>query len=274
MGDFGGIGGFDPSQFFSGIIDTLVAIINAIIAALVYLFNLLVAVFQFLYAAVVAIAQALVAGIKVIAKGFAHVISDIVHGRFLHLFQDYLDLKAKLTAWLAPVLRILQRIKKIFDEFVTKPLLRYINLIQQVRKFLVIFRILGFKWAKKLDNTLVSWEQRVVQNVLVLQSWINFAISAVSLIMDPSLIMRKNFLLASLLSFLGAVKRVVFFGANRTPSSDETKQAQQDKAALSHTTHVIQSGFGSTAVYYPTVQTINDRMNGMLANYASKGTLV
>lgn len=274
MGDGGLGGGFDPSQFFGGIIDSLVGIINAIIAALVFLFNLLVAVFQFLYAALVAIAQALVTGIKLIARGFAHVISDIVHGRFLHLFQDYLDLKAKLTAWLAPVLRLLHRIKAIFDKFVLAPLLRYINLIQQMRKFLVVFRILGFKWAKKLDAQLADMERRVVQNVLVLESWINFAISAVSLIMDPSLIMRKNFLLASLLSFLGAVKRVVFFGANRTPTADETKQAQQNKAALSQTTHLIQSGFGKTAVYYPTVQTISDRMNGMLANYASKGTLV
>jgi len=273
MGDGPLGGGFDPGQFFGGIIDSLVGIINAIIAALVFLFNLLVAVFQFLYAALVAIAQALVTGIKLIARGFAHVISDIVHGRFLHLFQDYLDLKAKLTAWLAPVLRILHRIKAIFDKFVLAPLMRYINLIQQMRKFLVVFRILGFKWAKKLDAQLADMERRVVQNVLVLESWINFAISAVSLIVDQSLIMRKNFLLASLLSFLGAVKRVVFFGANRTPSSDETKQSQQDKAALSPTTHLIQSGFGSTAVYYPTVARMNERMDQMLANYASKGTL-
>lgn len=274
MGDGPLGGGFDPGAFFSGVIDSIIGMINAIISALVFLFNLLVAVLQFLYAALVAIANALVSAIKVIARGFVHVLSDIVHGRFLHLFQDYLDLKKKLTDWLAPVLRILQRIKKIFDQFVLAPLLRFINLIQNIRKFLVIFRILGFKWAKKLDATLASWEQRVVRNVLVLQAWINFAIDAVSLIMDPSLIMRKNFLLASLLSFLGAVKRVVFFGANRTPSTDETKQAQQDKHALSQTTHLVQSGFGKTAVYYPTVQNISDTMDGMLANYASKGTFV
>lgn len=267
MGDGGFFGGYDPGQFFGGIIDSLVGIINAIIAALVFLFNLLVAVFQFLYAALVAIAQALVTGIKLIARGFAHVISDIVHGRFLHLFQDYLDLKAKLTAWLAPVLRLLHRIKAIFDKFVLAPLLRYINLIQQMRKFLVVFRILGFKWAKKLDAQLADMERRVVQNVLVLESWINFAISAVSLIMDPSLIMRKNFLLASLLSFLGAVKRVVFFGANRTPSSDETKQAHQDNAALAPQTHLLESGFGHGAVYYPTVQRILPCLDAAVSYY-------
>jgi hypothetical protein len=274
MGD-GGFGfNFNPSDFFAGIIATLVAIINAIISALLFIWKVLVTVANFLYGAAVAIANALVTGIKLFVRGFIHVISDIVHGRFLHLFQDYLNLKAKLTAWLAPVLNFLKKIKKIFDKYVMAPLLRWVNLIQQIRKFLVIFRLLGFKWAKKLDAQLANLERKVVQNVLVLQQWINFAISAVSLIMDPSLIMRKNFLLASLLSFLGAVKRVVFWGSNRTPTADETKQSQQDKHALSQTTHLVQSGFGSDAAYYPTVQTINTRMDAMLANYASKGTFV
>jgi len=272
MGDGGLGGGFDPGQFFGGIIDSLVGIINAIIAALVFLFNLLVAVFQFLYAALVAIANALVTGIKLIARGFAHVISDIVHGRFLHLFQDYLDLKAKLTAWLAPVLRILHRIKAIFDKFVLAPLLRYINLIQQMRKFLVVFRILGFKWAKKLDAQLADMERRVVQNVLVLESWINFAISAVSLIMDPSLIMRKNFLLASLLSFLGAVKRVVFFGWNRTPTADETKQMQQGRQLLAPKTQLLVSGPVKGAQYDPAVQAMLRNMDAAIVDYKQTGS--
>jgi hypothetical protein len=264
---------FNPGDFFGAIIATLVAIINAIISALVFIWNVLVQVANFLYNAAVAIANALVTGIKLFVRGFIHVISDIVHGRFLHLFQDYLDLNKKIHDWLDPVLRILKRIKQIFDTYILKPLLRTINMIQNIRKFLVIFRLLGFKWAAKLDNQLAAFERRLVQNTLVIQSWINFAISALSLIMDPSLILRKNFLLASLLSFLGAVKRVVFFGANRTPSTDETKKAQQDTHALSQSTHLIQSGFGSDAVYYPTVQTMNGTMDAMLANYASKGTL-
>jgi hypothetical protein len=261
-------GGFDAGAFFSGIVDSIVGIINSIIAALVFLFNLLAAAFQFLYSALVAIANAVVTAVKVIARGFIHVLSDIVHGRFLHLFQDYLDLKAKITAWLAPVLRILARIRALFNQFVLAPLLRFINLIQHIRQFLTVFRLLGFKWAKRLDNSLVKLEQKVVTNTLVLQAWVNLAISVLDLIVDPSLIFRKNFLLASLLSFLGAVKRVVFFGANRTPSTDEIKQAHQDNAALAPQTHLLEHGFGAGAQYYPTVASMLPNMDAALAYYA------
>jgi hypothetical protein len=265
VGDFGG--GFDASSFFSGIVSSIVDAINAIINALNFVWTTLVAAVNFIWNALLAVAKVLVAAVKVIARGFAHVISDIIHGRFLHLFQDYLDLKAKITAWLAPVLRILARIRQLFNQLVLAPMLRFINLIQQLRQFLTVFRLLGFKWAKRLDDSLVRLEQKVVTNTLVLQAWVNLAISVLDLVVDPSLIFRKNFLLASLLSFLGAVKRVVFFGASRTPSTDEIKQAHQDNAALAPQTHLLESGFGAGATYYPTVSSMLPGMDSALAYY-------
>jgi hypothetical protein len=267
MGD-GGFGPpFDPGSFFGGVIDSIVGVINAIIAALGFLFNLLVAAFTWLFNALLAVATALVNAIKIIARGFIHVISDIIHGRFLHLFQDYLDLKDKLTQWLKPVLDFLKKVKALFDKYVLAPLLRTINMIQKIRQFLTIFRILGFKWAAVLDNQLLKLEQRLITNTLVIQSWINFAISAISLIMDPTLIMRRNFMLASLLSFLGAFKRVVFFGANRTPSTDEISQMHTDNAALAPQTHLLASGFGVGATYYPTVTRILPCLDAAVTYY-------
>lgn len=246
--------GFDPGNFFGGILATLEAVISAIISALIFLYHLLVAVLVFLYNIVVAIAKVLVGAVKLLVRGVQHIISDIIHGRFAHLFQDYLDLKKKLQPYLDKVLHWLRVIKKYFDLYVLQPLLRTIQLIQRLRQFLVVFRLLGFKWAKRLDDLLLKQEQRLVRNTLVLQSYINFAIDIISLIADPSLIMRKNFLLASMLAFLGAVKRVVFFGANRTPTGAETKQAAQDSGSLSKGSKLIDSGFGQTATYSATVQ--------------------
>lgn len=266
MGDF--LGGFNPSSFFSGVIASIVAAIDAIVAALNYMWKILVAAINYAWNALLAVAKVVAAGVKLIARGFIHVLNDIVHGRFLHLFKDYLDLKAKITAWLAPVLRVLQRIRQIYQQLVLAPLLRFINLIQHIRQFLVVFRLLGFKWAKRLDNSLTNIEQKVVKNTLVLQAWINLAISVLDLAIDPSLILRKNFLLASLLSFLGAVKRVVFFGANRTPSTDEIKQSRQDTAALAPQTHLLEAGFGEHAQYYPTVASMLPNMDAALHYYA------
>lgn len=270
-GDSGGFF-FDPGVFFGGVLDTLIAVVNAIIAGLVYLFNLLVSVFNFLYNALVAIANAVVSAVKVIARGFVHVISDIIHGRFLHLFQDFIDLKNKLAAWLAPVLRILQRIRALYQQFILKPLLAYINLIQHIRQFLVLFRLLGFKWAAVLDNKLVKIEQQAIQNVLVLQAYVNLAISILDLVIDPSLIFRKNVLLASLVAALGVIKRVVFFGANRSPSADETKQMKQDTSALSPQTKLLASGFGKSATYYPTINRVVPCLDDAVKYYQGGAT--
>jgi hypothetical protein len=272
-GDFGSGFTFDPSVFFGAIIDTIVAVINAIIAALVYLYNLLLTIANYLYRALVAVANFLVNVTKLVVRGLVHIISDFIHGRFVHLFQDFIDLKNKLTQWLAPVLRILQTLRRIFNVYVLQPTLRMINLIQRMRQFLVVFRLLGFKWAARLDNYLTKVEQKIITNTLVLQAYLNLAISVLDLIVDPSLILRKNVLLASLVAALGVIKRVVFFGANRTLSTDEKKTQAQETQALAPHTQLLQSGFADSAVYYPTVTNINTTMNGMLANYAAKGTL-
>jgi len=270
MGDGGIFGGFDPGSFFGGVIATLVDAINAIISALVYLFNLLIAVFQFLYNALVAIVNALIRAVQIVVRGFIHFFTTILPNFLKRLYQDYVDLKAKITAWLQPVLRILMRIRQLFQQYVLAPLLRTINLIQHLRQFLVIFRLLGFKWAARLDTYLTNIEQKLVQNVLVIQAWINLAISVLDLIIDPSMILRKNFLLASLLSFLGAVKRVFFFGANRTPSTDETAQAKQDSGSLSKGSNLLVSGFGSTATYSPTANRVLPGIDGAIAYYEAK----
>jgi hypothetical protein len=270
MGDTGLFGGFDPNSFFGGVIASIIDAINAIISALVYLWNLLVAVFQFLYNALVAIVNALIKAVQVVVRGFIHFFTTILPNFLKRLYQDYVDLKAKVTAWLAPVLRILMRIRQLFNTYVLAPLLRTINLIQHIRQFLVIFRLLGFKWAARLDNYLTKLEQQLVQNVLVIQAYLNLAISVLDLIIDPSMILRKNFLLASLLSFLGAVKRVFFFGANRTPSTDETATAKQDSGSLSKGSNLLVSGFGSGATYSPTATRMLPCIDSAIKYYEAK----
>jgi hypothetical protein len=267
MGTFGIDIGINLGDFFGAILSSIIAVINAIIGALSALIQILQTVLSAIYSALQAVAAAVWSAIKLIARGFIHVISDIIHGRFLHLLQDYIDLKNKLAELLAPILKILQTIRKYFNQFVLVPLLRYINLIQQIRQFLTIFRLLGFKWAVKLDAYLVKQEQMIVTNTLVLQSWLNFTIDILDLIADPSLILRKNFLLASLLSYLGAIKRIVFFGGSRTQSPAEKAQASQDHAALAPQTHILQVGFGTGAQYYPTAQSLLPGMDAALAYY-------
>jgi len=236
-------------------VDTLRAI-NAIIAALNFLYQVILAVLQFLYAALVAVANFVSKAAQLVGRALTHLFRDLIPKFFNALWKDYLDLKAKLGPIIQRVIDVIKKIRDWYNVHILAPMLRTINMIQHIRQFLVVFRLLGFKWAAKLDNQLAGLEQRIAKNTLVIQSYINFALDVLELAIDPSLILRKNFLLASLLSALGAIKRVVFFGANRTPSTDESKQMKQDSGSLAPGAHLLESGFASSATYAPTVQRI------------------
>jgi hypothetical protein len=84
--------------------------------------------------------------------------------------------------------------------------------------------------------------------------------------------MRKNFLLASQLSVLGAVKRVVFFGWNRTPTADETKQMQEGRQLLAPKTQLLVSGAVKSPHYNPAVQAMLQNMDAAIADYKQTGS--
>lgn len=269
MGDSGG---FDFSSFFGGIIASIVDVINAIISALNFIWVELVAAINFIWNALLTVAKVLVQAAKVVARGFVHLIGDVLQ-RFKRLFQDFMDLKAKITAWLQPILRIIQRIRAIFNQLVLAPMMRMINLIQQVRKFLVVFRLLGFRWAKRLDNQLAGLEQKIIENTLVLQSWLNFALSILQIAIDPTMIMKRNFLLASLLSALGALKRVVFFGHNRSLSTDEQNTVKQSNALLDKNTQYVHGNAQSGYVFHPFAVDAMHQADAVLAKFHATGSL-
>src|SRR6266581_4477981 len=85
-----GDGGFDFGNAIPSIGDPQT---NAILTIIVAILNAIIAVLNFIIAVIGAIVHFLVKASLLFVRGVKHVISDIVHGRFLHLYQDYLRLK-------------------------------------------------------------------------------------------------------------------------------------------------------------------------------------
>ena len=87
----------------------------------------------------------------------------------------------------------LQYVKPIFD------------LLQRIRRFLVLFRLLGFKWAQQLDARITKIESAiesaffgVLQNLNQLANWINY-------IIDPFGIFQPIPLLGGIWQSIGAI---------------------------------------------------------------------
>ncbi len=145
-----------------------------------------------------------------LGRALRHILGDIIHLRFAHLLQDYLKLKETLRRWLLPIIKIIDRIRKIYRFYVLKPLLAYLNLIQRLRQVLAIFRIFHLKFAERLDHKLLELEAKTIRNTLRIWQELNIATSVLQLILDPALLFRRVPLVTSITRAIGDLLRALF----------------------------------------------------------------
>jgi len=239
-----GDGGFDfgngiPSigdDGTSALLSFIIAILNGLIAAL-----------NFIIAVIVAIINFLVKAFTVIVRGLRHVISDIIHGRFVHLYEDYLRLKAKLRKWVDDHLGWLLRLRRAFDEWYRRTIIPILNLIQRLRAILAVFRIFHLKFAQRLDDLLGRLEAKIIKNTLALRGQMNKIASIIDLVLDPGLLIRQNVLLASAARALKGLFAALGLGWGRELTSKE-------KAAEARRKHLLtRAGIKEDAASHPAV---------------------
>lgn len=175
-------------------------------------------------------------------------IADILHavGGFFHtlwgflkkLWNDYIkkaiqwlaDHVKRLREWLkrtiGPIIKRLQKIKKWYDEHILKQQLRMLQTIQTIRNFLGILRLFHVKFAEQLDRKLADIQNRIVTVVDLTRGTLNNIINLLAAVYDPSLLLKRNAISASLLASIGALKRIVNFGNGRPLFASEAADAQ------------------------------------------------
>jgi len=158
----------------------------------------------------------------------------------LHIWQQYVKRAIqwlavhvqKLRAWLkrtiGPIIQRLEKIKKWYDTHILKQQLRMLQMLQSIRRVLGILRIFHVKWATKLDNTLADIQNRIEQSISIVRGTLNQIINTLAIAFDPAMLITRNLLSASLLSHLGAVKRIFGFGDNRILSGSEQATIAHD----------------------------------------------
>ncbi len=147
---------------------------------------------------------------KGFTKGLKHVLSDIIHLRFVHLWLDYLRLIARLRAWYEKHFKWLIDLRKRYDEWFRTTIVPILNLLQRIRRVLAIFRIFHLKFAEKLDALIGRLESKIIRNVLVLRQKVNEISTIINLILDPSLVIRNVPLLRSIWTALDDIVRIFF----------------------------------------------------------------
>jgi hypothetical protein len=222
MGLSPGFGGIDqPPDFTFPFLADLFALITAV-------FNALLRGILFLLNVLISLIRILVTVFRTIAKFLHHIWENYVKAAIRWLASHVLKLRAWLKRTIGPILKRLQKIKQWYDEHILKQQLRLLQMIQRIRRILGILRLFHIKWAAKLDNVLADVQNRIRRDIALIRGTLNQIINTLALAFDPTLIIRRNALGASLLSMLGAVKRIFGYGSNRPLTAKEQAQIQND----------------------------------------------
>ncbi len=244
-----GGGGFD---FFGGVSGFFQRIFNAFQAFIIDVINFILRVLSVVVAVLRAVIIFLGKAFEAVFRGVKHVISDIVHGRFLHLWEDYLKIKAKLKAWFDKHLRWLLELRRRFDEWFRRTIVPILNLLQRIRRVLAIFRVFHLKFAEKLDALIGRLESKIIRNVLVLRQKVNEISTIINLILDPSLVIRNVPLLRSIWTALDDITRL-FFGIRLSkfffPAGPVDVKARTGLLSAADTRGLSRAAFDTTTAF-------------------------
>jgi phage-related protein len=132
------------------------------------------------------------------------------HDHIIQKLQDLIDkIKDKLKKIFGPLLcHLRQQIdayKKLWNQYV-KPI---IDFLQRVRMAILIFRLLGFKWAKKLDQRIVALENAITNSFLGVLANLNRLADWLNYIIDPFGIFQPSIWFGSISQSVGAIVNLV-----------------------------------------------------------------
>jgi hypothetical protein len=126
----------------------LYALIAWLQAGLIYVWNTLVAAINWLWTVI----QKIAAWFKALWQGG-------FKGLFGRLLKLYKDVHTWIEARLKPIIDFIKNAQGWWDRYYKLHILPMINLIQKIRRYLLILRLLHVKFATTLDNYLLRYEQ-------------------------------------------------------------------------------------------------------------------
>jgi hypothetical protein len=177
------------------------------------------------------------------------------------------------TAWgilngiLYPVVKFLRRIRAWYFRHIFPIQRAVLEVIQRVRVALALLRLLGVKWAAKLDADLKKIQDYVTASIQDVVGALSVVQNYLALIVDPGMVIRGDFFAATLFSSLGAVKRAAFFGGNAPLSASDAQAEADDRGLLNPSTPIIVQNADGTLSYSEGFQSIRTNMDAVLPDY-------
>lgn len=253
--DFGGDGGF-----LGGLLSSIIGVIVEIFS---FIWNVLVAVANYLLAVLQFIWKFFGTLFEDVKKAFGWIWDKVIKAGLTKIVGTFLKVRAWLSKLFAPLLKWIKILRAWYDTYFNKFVKPILNIIRHIRQVLQIFKLLGFKWAARLDADLARLENKIVALYTTLRGYLNIATSWIQLIIDPLGILRRNPLFAAIIRSAPELQNLLDRATQRQLTPDE-----MDKARRNRTWYTKEAAAGNASYYQrgalpPDMQEIVARFNAV-----------
>jgi hypothetical protein len=195
---------------------------------------------------------------SIIYNALKHIIVDVLHGHLLQALKDIQKLFHDLHTLFKPILDAIQWLRDKFYKYIY-PWIRHVQqVLAIVRVILSALRLLGVKWAAKLDQQIGQIQgyvtdvlQGIVGTLNQASTWLNFAL-------DPLGIIRRDFFSNSLFSSALQVRNTIDFGKDRYLTASEAQNTHDDVSMAGGGAAVLTRNTDGSVSYSAASQRIND----------------
>jgi hypothetical protein len=138
---------------------------------------------------------------------------------------------SKLKKWIEKLRKYLEQLKKQLQDQYNTYIRPIMDLLQRMRKVLFLFRILGFKWARKLDQDIAKLEAKINAAFLKQYQAINQVIDWIVFFTDPLGIFNPVIFTLSAIQSIGDLWNALWqyqaIGILSGPSTDQQAAAHK-----------------------------------------------
>lgn len=169
---------------FDWVIGWIFSLIAALWNALLFIANILFLLILYVWNALVFVVIHVWTALQALARLFIRLWDNVLR-KVVSKVVDIIDrVRDFLDRVLGPVIRVLQRIRQVLDAIFSSYIKPILDIIQRLRRVLKALRLLGFKWAEKLDQKLLRIETFISQAFLFIRGWIVFVQDLLERIVD------------------------------------------------------------------------------------------
>jgi len=241
---------------------------SAFSSLFIILFNELAAALQFLWDSLVAFAKFLGDLFRKVGGLFDTLWKKVVEPFIERMVRIIGDVVNAVQVIVKHIQAIVDKIRNIYYQYFDPWFIRALDLLSRLRAAILVFRLLGFNWAKKLDADLQKIQGVITQSIHDVVGTLNDVTSLLQVMVDPLLIIRKDFFAHTLFSSLSGLKRAVAYGNSRPLTPDEQNHVTSYHDAVFGPNGPARVQPDGTLLTAPAFAEVGARLN---AEYAKEG---